>query len=72
VEVYSTRPALRPENTPSRLHPDPHPHFVCQGRYVVSTASNASGNMELFVTPVDPLIALTTKPAAPESASGSN
>jgi|GEM_PF-644003 len=69
VEVYSTRPALFPESRPSRLHPDPHPHFVCQGRYVVSTANTACGTMELFVTPVDPLIDLTTKPAAPESAS---
>lgn len=65
VEVYSTRPALCPENTPSLLHPDPHPQFVCKGRYVVSTANNAYGNMELFITPVDQLVTLTTVTAPP-------
>ena len=71
VEVYSTRPELFPESRPSRLHPDPHPHFVCKGRYVVSTANNACGTMELLVTPVDQLVAQTTMPAPSESAPGS-
>ena len=59
VWVYSTREALMPQANQSRLHPDPHPHFVMNGRYVVSTASNADGHMDLFVTPVDQLIELT-------------
>jgi len=59
VDVYSVRPALNPRDRQSRLHPDPHPHFVCGDRYVVSTAANAEGNMELFVTPVDQLKRMT-------------
>ncbi len=62
VDVYSTRPALCPRNRESRLHPDPHPHFVCHEKYIVSTANNARGNMELFITPVAPLVARTTMP----------
>ena len=60
VEVYSTRPALMPENNESRLHPDPHPHFSGDGKWVISTANNARGNMEVYLTPVDQLIARTT------------
>ncbi len=60
VYVYSTRPALLPKYAESGLHPDPHPQFVMGDKYVVSTANNARGNMELFITPVDQLIARTT------------
>ena len=59
IWLYSTRDALMPQDNQSRLHPDPHPHFVMNGRYVVSTASNADGHMDLFVTPVAQMIALT-------------
>ena len=59
VWLYSTRDALMPQNNQSRLHPDPHPHFVMNGRYVVSTASNADGHMDLFVTPVEQMIEMT-------------
>ena len=57
--VYTTRPALMPRNNQSKLHPDPHPHFVMNAKYVVSTASNADGHMDLYVTPVDQLIEMT-------------
>lgn len=59
VWLYSTREALMPQNNQSTLHPDPHPHFVMNGRYVVSTASNADGHMDLFVTPVAQLVEMT-------------
>lgn len=59
VWIFSTRPPLMPKDNPSRLHPDPHPHFVMNGRYVISTASNADGHMDLYVTPVDQLIKMT-------------
>ncbi len=62
VEVYSTRPALMPRWHESRLHPDPHPHFSGDGRWIISTAGNARGNMEVYLTPVDPLVARTTMP----------
>lgn len=60
VEVYATRPALMPESHQSRLHPDPHPHFSGDGRWVISTANNARGNMEVYLTAVDQLVARTT------------
>ena len=59
VWLYSTREALMPKDNQSRLHPDPHPHFVMNGRYVVSTANNADGHMDLYVTPVEQLIRMT-------------
>lgn len=59
VWIYSTRDALMPQNNQSRLHPDPHPQFVMNGRYVICTANNADGHMDLFLTPVDQLIELT-------------
>ena len=61
VWIYSTRPALMPRDNPSRLHPDPHPHFVMGGRYVVCTANNADGHMDLYVTPVSQLVKLTSQ-----------
>lgn len=59
VWIYDTRPALVPQSQGSRLHPDPHPHFVCNGKYVVCTASNEDGHMDLFITPVAQLIKMT-------------
>lgn len=63
VYVYSTRPEFAPKKNESTLHPDPHPQFVCNEKYVVSTANNARGNMDLYVTPMDQLIARTTMAA---------
>lgn len=57
--VYTTRPALLPRENQSTLHPDPHPHFVMNARYVISTANNADGHMDLFITPVDQLLEMT-------------
>ena len=48
-----------PQDNPSRLHPDPHPHFVMNGRYIVSTANNADGHMDLYITPVKQLVEMT-------------
>ena len=59
VDIYSAREPLNPKDRPSTLHPDPHPHFVMNGRYVVSTACNGDGHMDLYVTPVEQLVAMT-------------
>ena len=59
IWVYTARPALMPEGGQSKHHPDPHPQFVMNAKYIVSTASNADGHMDLYVTPVDQLIGLT-------------
>lgn len=57
--VHTLMPPLCPKNNQSRLHPDPHPQFVMNGRYIVCTL-NERGRMNLSVTPVAPLIARTT------------
>lgn len=55
-------PKLEPFNDidhPSKLHPDPHPQFVCNDRYIISTVNLGSGNMDLSITPVQQLLELT-------------
>jgi len=59
VFIHSRRPPLNPRERPSTLHPDPHPTFVCNDRYVVCTVNNADGHMDLSVTPVAPLVEMT-------------
>ena len=59
VWLYSTRPPLMPRDNQSKMHPDPHPHFVMKGQYVVCTANNADGHMDLYVTPVAQMIEMT-------------
>ena len=58
VFIYSTQPALggsTGKDNESRLHPDAHPQFVCNDRYIVSTFNNLDGHMDYLVTPVKPL-----------------
>ena len=50
--IHSHRPALNPRDRPSTLHPDAHPAFVCRDRYVVCTANDDGGRMNLSLTPV--------------------
>ena len=40
-------------------HPDPHPQFVCNDRYIVSTINHSDGHMDLAVTPTEPLKQMT-------------
>ncbi len=48
----------------SRLHPDPHPHFVCHDRYVVCTKIER-GRMDFSITPVAQLFEKTSAPPDP-------
>lgn len=57
--VYTPREPLMPRDNQSVLHPDPHPHFVVNGKFIISTASNADGHMELYITPSAQLIEMT-------------
>lgn len=63
VRIHSAIPAISPSKAEeSTLHPDPHPQFVCNDKYIVSTRStvNASGKkMHVCITPVDQLIKKT-------------
>ena len=52
-------PAIATEAEPSRLHPDPHPHFVCNDKYIICTAAGSDKNLHLSITPVGQLITLT-------------
>ena len=52
VFIHSRCSALCPPEPGSRLHPDPHPAFVCNERYIVTTINNPDGHMDLCLTPV--------------------
>ncbi len=49
----------------SRLHPDPHPQFVRDGKYIVCTFTSADGRLNVSVTPVKPLVEMTAQPLPP-------
>ena len=63
VRIHSEIPAIAPSKAEeSSLHPDPHPQFVCNDKYIVSTRSTVNGNkkqMHICITPVDQLIEKT-------------
>ena len=57
--IHSHLPAITTAEQPSRVHPDPHPHFVCNDKYIICTAAQADGNLHFSITPVEQLIKLT-------------
>ncbi len=57
--IYSSRPQLNDGNHESTLHPDPHPHFVCNDKYIVCTMVGDDLNLHWSITPVDQLIEKT-------------
>ena len=57
--IHSHLPAIATADQPSRIHPDPHPHFVCNDKYIICTAAQDDGNLHFSITPVDQLISLT-------------
>ena len=68
VTIFSTRPALggsTGSEQESKLHPDPHPQFVCHDRYVCMTINNLDGHMDFLVTPVKELVERTKGEAWP-------
>ena len=60
VFLFTKRPPMCTKKAESRLHPDPHPQFVCGDRYVISTVNHADGHMDYAVTPVAPLVKCTS------------
>ena len=68
VWIYSASAALTPKGTDSHLHPDPHPQFVCRGKYIVSTFNDRPWRMTVCVTPVAPLVERTTAVRPPKLA----
>ena len=61
--IHSAMAPICPKERPSTRHPDPHPQFVANDRYVVCTYNNADGHMDVSVTPVDQLVRKTSCPA---------
>ena len=60
VFIHSDLPAIAVDSEqPSRIHPDPHPHFVCNDKYIICSAAQDDGNLHFSITPVDQLIELT-------------
>lgn len=59
IFIYPVLPAFNTKEDPSKLHPDPHPQFVCNDRYIICTINGGNGAMDLSVTPVDQLIEKT-------------
>ncbi len=63
VYIHSRRPRIASKENESAIHPDPHPHFACADRYVVSTFNDDERRLNVSVTPVDQLVAITSDPA---------
>ena len=57
--IHAALPAFNTKDNPSKLHPDPHPQFVCREKYIICTINHGDGRMDLSVTPVGPLIGAT-------------
>ena len=63
IAIHSYLPAIATKDRQSSLHPDAHPQFVCNDRYIVATANDGKGRMNVAVTPVAGLAAITSDPA---------
>ena len=59
IFLYTVLPAFNSKENPSKLHPDPHPQFVCGDKYIICTINHGDGRMDLSTTPVSPLIEKT-------------
>ena len=57
--IHSNLPAIATSSQPSQIHPDPHPHFVCNDKYIICSAAGNDKFLHLSITPVDQLITLT-------------
>lgn len=66
TDIHTAMPKLNRKDEPNWMHPDPHPHFVCQDRLVVSSCNDAQGRINVSLTPVAPIIP-TTEPRIVES-----
>ncbi|MGI5898452.1 MAG: oligogalacturonate lyase family protein [Christensenellales bacterium] len=58
VDIVSYNPAYNTKAKSNIYHTDPHPRFVGDDKYIVST-STVSGKLDLLVTPVDELFEIT-------------
>jgi len=68
VFVQPMGEAMTTASAPSILHPDGHPTFVCNDRYVVWTVTSSDGHMDLALAPVAPLVERTAKADSSDAA----
>lgn len=61
IFVHTYCPPIATVQDPSNLHPDPHPQFVCNDKYIVCTRNGSDGNMHFSVTPVRQLVRKTSR-----------
>lgn len=66
IYPFTRMDPLVPLEKLSKLHPDPHPHFVMGGKYIVCTVNNADGHMDTAVIPVAPLVEKTNSRFSPD------
>ncbi|MBO4428111.1 MAG: hypothetical protein J5771_06490 [Bacteroidales bacterium] len=68
VYIFTRRPQITDAQHESSIHPDPHPHFVCNDKYIICTVADdpyehADGDtyndVHLAITPVAQLIEMT-------------
>jgi len=52
IWVCSYMPGIASPEKQSKLHPDPHPQFVCGDKYIVWTKMRSDHRMDLAITPV--------------------
>ena len=63
--IHTRRPVYAAREKPSALHPDPHPQFVCADRYICCTMNVKEHQMTVSLTPVAPLVEMTSRPLPP-------
>ena len=59
VYIHAFRPRLCENDGGWHDHPDPHPAFVCNDKYILCTMNGEDHRMNLSLTPVAPLVAHT-------------
>ena len=57
--IHAFSPNISDDDGGGHDHPDPHPSFVCNDRYVLCTMNGPDRRMNLSLTPVAPLVART-------------
>ena len=57
--IHAFCPKISDDDGGGHDHPDPHPSFVCNDRYVLCTMNGPDRRMNLSLTPVAPLVART-------------
>jgi len=58
--IHAFCPKISDDDGGGHDHPDPHPSFVCNDKYILCTMNGPDRRMNLSLTPVAPLVARTS------------